>query len=52
MSVLPILTWPDTRLSQVFQPVDDLDDVASLIADMFDTMYAAPGRGLDRKSVV
>ena len=46
MSVLPILTWPDTRLSQVCQPVDDPGDVAHLIADMFDTMYAAPGRGL------
>lgn len=46
MSVLPILTWPDPRLSQVCQPVDDPDAVAPLIADMFDTMYAAPGRGL------
>lgn len=45
MAVLPILLWPDPRLSQPCAPVGDepLDD---LIADMFETMYAAPGRGL------
>jgi peptide deformylase len=45
MSVLPILIWPDARLKQRGTPVrsEQLDD---LIADMFDTMYAAKGRGL------
>ncbi|PCH72111.1 MAG: peptide deformylase [Rhodobacteraceae bacterium] len=45
MSVLPILIWPDTRLQQRCAPVrsEQLDD---LITDMFDTMYAAKGRGL------
>jgi len=45
MSVLPVLIWPDARLSQKCAPVVDgpLDD---LIADMFETMYAAKGRGL------
>ncbi|MVO17695.1 peptide deformylase [Parasedimentitalea huanghaiensis] len=45
MSVLPILIWPDARLSQRCETVqgEDLDD---LIADMFETMYAAQGRGL------
>ena len=45
MAVLPILKWPDPRLSQRCAPVEQeqLDD---LIADMFDTMYAANGRGL------
>ncbi|MFC3613885.1 peptide deformylase [Lutimaribacter marinistellae] len=40
-----ILRWPDPRLSQKCAPVEDtrLDE---LIADMFDTMYAAQGRGL------
>lgn len=45
MSVLPILEWPDPRLSRVCDPVGD-EDLSQLIADMFDTMYAAPGRGL------
>ncbi|MBE1285889.1 MAG: peptide deformylase [Rhodobacteraceae bacterium] len=45
MAILPIVTWPDPRLSQKCDPVENevLDD---LIADMFDTMYAAQGRGL------
>ncbi|MCV2889375.1 peptide deformylase [Ruegeria aquimaris] len=45
MSVLPILTWPDARLSRRCAPVEGIvpDD---LIRDMFDTMYAAKGRGL------
>lgn len=45
MAVRPILRWPDPRLSQRCDPVENerLDD---LIADMFDTMYHAQGRGL------
>lgn len=45
MAVLPIVMWPDPRLSQKCDPVEheQLDD---LIVDMFDTMYAADGRGL------
>ena len=45
MAVREILKWPDPRLSQTCAPVghERLDD---LIADMFDTMYAAQGRGL------
>ena len=46
MAVLPILRWPDPRLTQVCAPVAEGEDVAPLIADLFDTMYAAPGRGL------
>ncbi len=44
MAVLPILRWPDPRLSQPCGPIEG--DVTALVADMFDTMYAAPGRGL------
>ncbi|MGQ0566300.1 MAG: peptide deformylase [Gemmobacter sp.] len=44
MPVLPIMRWPDPRLGQVCAPV--AGDVAGLVADLFDTMYAAPGRGL------
>jgi peptide deformylase len=45
MAVLPILRWPDPCLSERCAPVEAeiLDD---LIADMFETMYAANGRGL------
>ena len=44
MSLLPILLWPDPRLSKVCAPVSG--DVSDLAADMLETMYAAPGRGL------
>ena len=44
MAVLPILRWPDLRLSTVCAPVTA--DVRALAADMLDTMYDAPGRGL------
>lgn len=46
MAELAILTWPDARLSQHCDPVEDVAAQAGLISDMFDTMYAAPGRGL------
>lgn len=47
MSVLPILRWPDPRLSQVCAPVGAVTDaMRALAGDMLDTMYAAPGRGL------
>ena len=46
MSVLEILRWPDPRLSTVCAPVADVAAVQGLIDDMFETMYAAPGRGL------
>ena len=45
MAVLPILKWPDPRLSQTCDHVGHAD-MRPLIADMFETMYAAPGRGL------
>ena len=45
MTVLPILTWPDPRLSQTCDHVGQ-EDLRPLIRDMFDTMYAAQGRGL------
>ena len=46
MSVRPILAWPDVRLSAIRDPVQDGEDLNLLIADMFDTMYDATGRGL------
>jgi peptide deformylase len=44
--LLPILRWPDSRLSQPCAPAVLDDDLRRLAADMLETMYAAPGRGL------
>ncbi len=46
MPVQPVRLWPDPVLQEVAAPVTDPAAVQSLIADLFDTMYAAPGRGL------
>jgi len=47
MAVRDILTLPDPRLRLVSQPVGAIDaEVRRLVADMFETMYAAPGIGL------
>jgi len=47
MAILPIVEVPDPRLRQISTPVEKVDDeVRALIADMFETMYAAPGIGL------
>ena len=47
MSILPILRYPDPRLAQPCAAVGVVtDDIRTLAADMLETMYAAPGRGL------
>ncbi len=46
MAVLPILRWPDPRLKAPCAPATIGPVLNSLAADMLDTMYAAPGRGL------
>ena len=47
MAKLPILTFPNPRLRNKAQPVREVDGkVRQLVADMFETMYAAPGIGL------
>ena len=47
MALLEILHYPDKRLRTVAAPVDAVDDsIRSLVDDMFETMYAAPGIGL------
>ena len=47
MAMLPILTAPDPRLKQISKPVDKVDaEIAKLMDDMLETMYAAPGIGL------
>ena len=47
MALLPIIEAPDPRLRIVSTPVDAVDaELHALIADMFETMYDAPGIGL------
>lgn len=47
MALLEILEFPDPRLRTVAKPVMQVDDeLRSLIDNMFETMYAAPGIGL------
>ncbi|MEN7342714.1 MAG: peptide deformylase [Pseudomonadota bacterium] len=47
MALLKILEFPDPRLRIKATPVEAVDDaLRSLIDDMFETMYAAPGIGL------
>lgn len=46
MSVLPILSWPDSRLSTRCAEVEVSKTVETLVTDLFETMYHAPGRGL------
>ena len=52
MAQLPVLQYPDPRLRTRAQPVDAVtDDIRRLVADMFATMYAAPGVGLAASQV-
>jgi len=47
MARLPILEYPDPRLRTKATAVAEVDDeIRSLVADMLETMYAAPGIGL------
>jgi peptide deformylase len=47
MASLNILRYPDVRLHKVAAPVTVFDDgLKKLVADMAETMYAAPGIGL------
>ncbi len=47
MALLNILKFPDPRLRTRAKPVTEFDDeLRRLVADMFETMYEAPGIGL------
>jgi peptide deformylase len=47
MSRLHILRYPDARLHKLASPVAEVNgSIRSLVADMAETMYAAPGVGL------
>jgi peptide deformylase len=52
MARLPILEYPDPRLRTKAVPVATCDGVIrTLVADLFETMYAAPGIGLAASQV-
>lgn len=45
--LLEIVTYPDPRLKERCEPVEEItDEICQLAADMIETMYAAPGVGL------
>lgn len=47
MAVLDILVYPDPRLRAIAEPVVRVDDnIRTLVDDMAETMYEAPGIGL------
>ncbi len=47
MAILPILSYPDPRLRKKAKPVEVFDaNLAQLIDDLFETMYADEGVGL------
>ena len=47
MAILEILKYPDPNLKKKSQPVIKIDEeIRRLVADMAETMYAAPGIGL------
>lgn len=45
--IRPVLLWPDPVLSTPCAPVTSItEEIRTLAADMLESMYAAPGRGL------
>jgi peptide deformylase len=52
MALLNILRYPDARLHKVAKPVTEFGErLATLVADMAETMYDAPGVGLAASQV-
>ena len=47
MAIREILSFPDPRLRNRAEPVEEVnDEIRNLVDDMFETMYKAPGIGL------
>lgn len=47
MAIRPLVILPDAQLRLVSTPVEEITpEIRTLVADMFDTMYDAPGIGL------
>lgn len=52
MAILPILTYPDPLLARKVKRVSEItDDLQTIIEDMAETMYDAPGVGLAANQV-
>ncbi|MBZ0252644.1 MAG: peptide deformylase [Candidatus Methylomirabilis sp.] len=52
MALLRILTWPDPRLKEKAEPIEEITpEIVQLAHDMAETMYAAPGVGLAANQV-
>ena len=52
MAILNILRYPDARLHKVAKPVTEFNErLTTLVADMAETMYDAPGVGLAASQV-
>ena len=52
MTILDILNYPDPRLHKVASSVDEINsEIISIVRDMTETMYAAPGIGLSATQV-
>ena len=52
MAKLPILQYPHPKLAAKAEPVADFNDaIKTLVNDMAETMYAAPGVGLAANQV-
>ena len=48
MAALEILHYPDPRLHKIAKPVAAVDDrIKKIVNDMAQTMYEAPGIGLE-----
>ena len=47
MTIRDILVYPDSRLREISEPVTEFDEeLETLVSDMAETMYNAPGIGL------
>jgi peptide deformylase len=52
MALRPVRTYPDPVLAEPTRPVEGIDDdLRTLVRDMAETMYAAPGIGLAANQV-
>jgi peptide deformylase len=52
MAILNILHFPDARLRKKAEPIEEVtDDISQLADDMLETMYDAPGIGLAANQV-
>ena len=46
MAVLPVVTYGESILRKVLEPVEDFEVIQDLLPNMFDTMYEEDGIGL------